>query len=38
KFGPTRYYDLEGKEIVLNQGKTWVCIVQSNRVDKIVIE
>lgn len=38
EFGPTRYFDLEGKEIVLNQGKTWVCIVQSNRVDKIVIE
>ncbi len=38
EFGPTRYYDSEGKEITLNQGKTWVCIVQSNRTDKIVIE
>lgn len=26
--GPTRYYDGNGKEIVLNQGKTWVEIVQ----------
>lgn len=38
EFGPTRYYDLEGNEIVLNQGKTWVCIVQSHRTDRIVIE
>lgn len=38
EFGPTRYYDLEGNEIVLNQGKTWVCIVENRRLDRIVIE
>lgn len=26
-FGVTHYYDAEGNEITLNQGKTWVCIV-----------
>ena len=26
-FNPTRYYDANGNEITLNQGKTWVCIV-----------
>ncbi len=26
-FSPTRYYDADGNEITLNQGKTWVCIV-----------
>lgn len=27
KFGPTRYYDGDHNEVVLNQGKTWVCII-----------
>ncbi len=26
-WGPTYYYDSQGREITLNQGKTWVCIV-----------
>lgn len=26
-FGVTHYYDTDGNEITLNQGKTWVCIV-----------
>ena len=26
-FGVTHYYDADGNEITLNQGKTWVCIV-----------
>lgn len=26
-FGVTHYYDANGNEITLNQGKTWVCIV-----------
>lgn len=33
----TRYYDENGKEIVLNQGKTWVEIAQSSYADQNVI-
>lgn len=32
---PARYYDGDGKEITLNQGKTWVCIIQDTYQDKI---
>lgn len=38
EFGITRYYDASGKEITLNQGKTWVCIIQDDRESKIVLE
>lgn len=38
EFGVTRYYDLSGKEITLNTGKTWVCIIQDNRESMIVLE
>ena len=24
---PTLYYDMAGNEIVLNQGKTWICCI-----------
>lgn len=27
EFGVTHYYDMENQEIILNQGKTWVCII-----------
>lgn len=30
KTGPTRYYDSKGKEITLNQGKTWICAVKTD--------
>ena len=33
-YGVTRYYDSDGQEILLNPGKTWVCIISSDRVDK----
>lgn len=36
--GPAKYYDADGNEIVLNQGKTWVCIIQDTYEDNIVIE
>lgn len=29
EFGVTKYYDLSGKEIEINTGKTWVCIIQN---------
>ncbi len=31
----TRYYDENGEEIVLNQGKTWVCIIQDTYAERI---
>lgn len=30
----TRYYDASGNEIVLNQGKTWVCLIQNSSAKK----
>lgn len=32
EFGVTRYYDQEGNEIILNKGKTWICV---NGTDKV---
>lgn len=32
EFGVTHYYDLEGNEITLNKGKTWICV---NGTDKV---
>lgn len=37
EFGVTHYYDTEGNEIVLNQGKTWVCIIQTSAFSKTEI-
>ncbi len=34
----TRYFDKDGNEIVLNEGKTWVCIVREDAKEKTVIE
>ena len=34
EFGVTHYYDTEGNEIVLNQGKTWICIIQTSAFSK----
>jgi hypothetical protein len=31
--GITHYYDTDGNEIVLNQGKTWVCIIEKQYAD-----
>lgn len=38
EWGPARYYNADGEEITINQGKTWVCIVDANNTDDIVIE
>lgn len=35
-YEPNRYYDMDGNEIVLNQGKTWVCNIWSEYEDCIV--
>ncbi|MCI8326371.1 MAG: DUF3048 domain-containing protein [Lachnospiraceae bacterium] len=31
----THYYTKDGNEITMNQGKTWVCVVQDSNADKI---
>lgn len=36
--GQTKYFDKEGNEIVLNTGKTWICIVQNEYADEVVIK
>ncbi len=36
--GAVRYYDSEGNEIIFNQGKTWICIIQDSLGDKVEIE
>ncbi len=32
---PTKYFDKDGNEITINQGKTWVCITQDTYEEKI---
>lgn len=36
-FGVTHYYDANGNEITLNQGKTWVCIILDSYSDSVAI-
>lgn len=35
--GITHYYDMNGDEILLNTGKTWICVIQTERLDKVEI-
>lgn len=37
-FEPAKYYDKDGNEIVVNPGKTWVCIIWKDYADDVVIE
>ena len=37
EFGVTRYYDMEGNEIPVNKGKTWICIIQASKFDNTEI-
>ncbi len=37
EFGVTHYYDLDGNEIKLNKGKTWICIIGADRYGKAEI-
>ncbi len=34
EFGVTHYYDLDGNEITLNKGKTWVCVSGTDKVNR----
>ncbi len=38
EFGVTRYFGPDDQEIVLNPGKTWVCIVVSSQADRTKFE
>lgn len=37
EFGVTHYYDLDGNEITLNKGKTWICIIGTDKYNKVKI-
>lgn len=37
QFAPTKYFDSEGNEILLNPGKTWVCITDNSHLDRVHI-
>ena len=32
------YYDMDGNEIEINNGKTFICVVQDTEMDNVVIE
>lgn len=34
QYGVTHYYDENGQEILLNPGKTWVCVIQTEQMNK----
>lgn len=34
-FSPVHYYDGTGKEITLNQGKTWICVVDASHLERV---
>lgn len=36
-FSPAKYFDADGNGIVLNQGKTWVCITDNSHLDRVHI-
>lgn len=38
EYEPTKYYDSEGNELVINPGKTWVCTVLDDNMDDTIIE
>lgn len=37
EFGVTHFYDGDGNEIVLNSGKTWICVMTGDYIGKISI-
>lgn len=38
EFGVTHYYDQDHREIVLNQGKTWICIIPTGDFSRTVLQ
>lgn len=37
-WGATFYYDMNGNQIQMDTGKTWVCIIQDSYIDRVVVE
>ncbi|MCR5735644.1 MAG: DUF3048 domain-containing protein [Lachnospiraceae bacterium] len=35
---PVKYYDMEGNEIEINNGKTFICVIQDTDIENIVIK
>ena len=33
-----RYYDQNGDELVINNGKTFVCVIQNTEVENVVLK
>ena len=33
-----RYYDMDGNEIEVNNGKTWICVIQDSELENVVIK
>lgn len=33
-----RYYDMDGNEIEINNGRTWICVVQDTELENVVVE
>ena len=33
-----RYYDMDGNEIEINNGKTFICVIQNDEVENVVVE
>jgi hypothetical protein len=36
-YDPVKYYDMDGNEITLNTGKTWVCVIQNDKLANCMI-
>ncbi len=36
-FEVTHYYDMNGNEIKLNQGQTWICLIRNQAANKVII-
>ncbi|MBR6486825.1 MAG: DUF3048 C-terminal domain-containing protein, partial [Lachnospiraceae bacterium] len=34
---PIRYYDLEGNELEINNGKTFICVIQDTDIENVTI-
>lgn len=37
EFGLTHYYDMENNEVILNQGKTWICVISAQDSPKVEV-
>ena len=35
---PVRYYDLDGNEIEINNGKTFICVIQDTDIENVVVK